>query len=284
MAILGIKPQRLFHALALSALCIVSFGCQGEKPSPEKAADTPSSAGTVTVAPDNSLTTDEYIKLGVPAPDRLWNSHDYGNAVQALKSLAQTPDKFPRHQSKNSGKMFAKLVAVDSSVLHKDKKVPVNVRVEEAAAVMGHARDLLFLYLTATKPDNAFDAELVSLSVFLLRSTTDAKEMMDEFSQTLDPKDPTYKTRMDALSRMGNNISLMVMGALQTLSEKQVYRTSELTRLAKELKEVLPRLVPQMSAASRKEVPVRLRQLIKGETDPQLKKALTELLDRLEKV
>jgi hypothetical protein len=61
---------------------------------------------------DESLTSDEYIRLGMPAHDREWSVAEMTDAAQVLTLLVQKGYvKLPRYKSERSGEVFARLVS-----------------------------------------------------------------------------------------------------------------------------------------------------------------------------
>src|SRR5919109_1579901 len=59
---------------------------------------------------DESLTSEEYIRLGLAAPDRDWTGNDMVEAEKVLASLAQKGYRqLPRYKSERSGEVFARL-------------------------------------------------------------------------------------------------------------------------------------------------------------------------------
>src|SRR5437773_8872359 len=62
--------------------------------------------------PDQSLTTEAYMKLGIPSPERRWTAKDYAKAIPILQQLAKAaPSQLPRYQSKSSGAVFDRVVS-----------------------------------------------------------------------------------------------------------------------------------------------------------------------------
>jgi hypothetical protein len=93
-------------------------------------------------------------------------------------------------------------------------------------------------------------------------------ELADEFLPTINKDDPTYPVRLQGLEQMKRGLAGIVAGSLQTLTERDNYRESELARLVGYLEETLPLIVPRLPPGTRTETLLRLERMI---GDPDLK-------------
>lgn len=86
------------------------------------------------VASDESLTSEEYLRLGLPAQDRDWSAEDMAKAEKILALLARKGyRKLPRYKSQRSGEVFARLTSPQNLDTLKDRTLPLNVeKMQEA--------------------------------------------------------------------------------------------------------------------------------------------------------
>ena len=78
---------------------------------------------------DRSLTTEAYLQLGMPSPDRMWTPEDYSQAVRILKTITEKDAReLPRYDSQNSGKLFARISSRDNLAAMLNKNLPLNTR------------------------------------------------------------------------------------------------------------------------------------------------------------
>jgi hypothetical protein len=84
-------------------------------------------------ARDESLTSEEYIRLGLAAQDREWSGDDMVNAEKILTSLAQKAYRqLPRYKSEHSGAMFARLTSPQNLDLFRNRTLPLAARFPQA--------------------------------------------------------------------------------------------------------------------------------------------------------
>jgi hypothetical protein len=226
---------------------------------------------------DNSLSADEYLDLGLPAADRPWAGNDYETATKSLKSLGEAhPDQLPRRGSPASGELFARMTSKQNFDLAKDEKFPLNQRLG-LILQYGASSQLVFIYVGALNAGENYDSELIDLTGFQLEWARLLLGIVDEFVPTLDKNDPSYAVRMNGLKTMKQGLAQMVDGCLVTMTEKKTYRISELVRLAGDMEETLPDIMPQLLPASQQEMRKRLKVLVQSEKDPQLRAALGKI-------
>jgi hypothetical protein len=99
-------------------------------------------------------------------------------------------------------------------------------------------------------------------------------DLVDEFLPTIKKDDPNYQIRMQGLDQMKRGLASVVAGGLQTLTERESYRDSELVRLAGYMQETFPRIVPSLPPGTRTETLLRLERM---QEDPALKNLQPEL-------
>jgi len=116
-----------------------------------------------------------------------------------------------------------------------------------------------------------------------LRVTVVMITLLNEFLPTLDKDDPSYAVRMQGLQRIRNGMATVVAGSLQTLTESQAYRTSELKRFAGYMEATFPGILPELTDGSRSESLIRLRSFLDDPKMQHLKPELDTLAAAAEK-
>ncbi len=232
---------------------------------------------------DESLTPDEYIRLGLPAHDREWGGADMARAAKILESFGQQKYRqLPRYQSKRSGEVFARLTSPANLELFRNDGLPLESRLGDALSFYQAHNQILMLYLAAFEKGDARATELVELLGSTLRMTVVMIELVDQLIPTLNKDDPSYPVRMQGLDRMRGGLATVVSRNLDSLSERSAYRVGELRRLIGYMQKTLPKIVPALPAASRAETLVRLKNLVDDPEMIDLRADLEELRSKIE--
>jgi hypothetical protein len=236
-------------------------------------------AAEVPIAPDNSLTLDEYIELGVPASDRTWTITDYPAALEAFGKLAKDEStKLPRYRSAKSGKLFDRMVAEDEGTAKALREQPLVQRLQHSEAVFEGTRKTMLLYAESSNAlQAAFDEELVDLMAACVRTRIDLNSAAEEFLKGLEPTAPNFTTVTEGVEQLQSSLPAMTMSFLTSFGEKQGYRSVALVRFAENLEPLMPRLMPLLSTSGRKELCAKLRRLAQEEKGKPLHAGLEKL-------
>lgn len=262
------------RCLFVAALLLVTSGCKNEPP-PQSNLQPPV---------DQSLSHERLIELGMPAHDRNWSGADMATAANIIAKIVQKDaTQLPRYQSQNSGQTFERITADDNLDLYRNRSLPLEQRLNDALNYTQATNQIYKLYLAAYNQRAVGDSDLIELAGSQLRETAILIELINEFRPTLDKNDPTYSVRMDGLKIMRKGMASIVTSNLQTLTESQFYRTSELKRLIGYMQSTFPDILPELPPGSQTEFLIRLRSYSNDPKMQHLKPELNQLVATVEK-
>lgn len=226
-------------------------------------------------AEDRSLGLEQYVALGVPSPDRLWSGEDYALALQALSALAEkNPAELPRYRSTRSGALFARLTSFENVDSIRKLQFPPLTQVQLVSTILDPSSRILMLYLGAHSTHGSLSAEMIELQSLVTHS---AAEMLDAIDR-IPPADIKNREAFESgLAKVRLGMGTVVMGALTTLSERDVYSDEERLRFLGNLKSDVPRMLPRLQPLTQQEVPVRIEKLLADERSPEVKRELEAL-------
>ena len=267
---MNLRRSTLQCFTALILLTLVGSGCSSSSTPAVQPNGSKGGAPADLKAPgDESLTSDEYLRLGLPAQDREWSGDDMVKAEKILASLAQNGYRqLPRYKSERSGEMFARLTSPQNLDLFQNRTLPLDARFPQALNYYQASNQVFKLYLAGFLKNDVRDSEIVEVMGAQFRSTVVMLELLDEFLPTIKKDDPTYQVRMQGVDQMKRGLASIVAGGLQTLTEKESYRGSELVRLVGYMQETFPLIVPRLPPGARTETLLRLEKM---QVDPALK-------------
>jgi hypothetical protein len=211
---------------------------------------------------DRSLTTDEYVKLGLPKCDRAWSSADMSRAATVLTKIAKRdPRELPRYESTKSGKVFARITSDENLDSIRKKSWPVSVRTGFALQYLHAAASIGKLYGAAAIEQKAASEETTEILGLTLRIAVVLKDLSDEVLPTLDQNDPTYAVRVKGLKQMTAGLGPVLQGLMtQALTTKKL-KPETRTRMLEYLDKTLPTLVKVLPTKAREDVRVKLKTL-----------------------
>ena len=218
---------------------------------------------------DKSLTSDQYIALGIPATDRTWMGEDMKAAADTLVSLAaQHPEQLPRFESPRSGAVFSRIISAENLGFFREQKLPLESRFPGGVAYLQSHSSILGTYLKAFLKHQCSENEMMELMGSNLRACHMMLDLVDEFWPTLSRDDPSYPVRVRGLEQMRSGLANVVVGSMTALTEEQTYSLAVRLKLLKYCREEFPTIVPKLGHSSQAEVQ---QKLIKLAGDPKLK-------------
>jgi hypothetical protein len=231
--------------------------------------------------PDRSLSSLEYVELGLPSKDRVWDGDDLVAAAEALKKLAERdPSQLPRVDSPRSGAVFARLTAAANLEVFADPALPLDQRVHTSLANLKGTGELLKVYLGTFLKQATGAEELAELVGAQLRSTRALLGLVPELLQRIDPDAPDYQIRMGGLDQMRRGLATMLAGVLSSLRDKKTYSSVLRIRLVGYLDETLPAMIPHLTPDSQAETVRQLETMVKAPELEDLRAPLTQLLEK----
>lgn len=259
-----------YCVVGIAALGMTLSACQKSSPAAEPKTE---------LVAAKALSGEDYLRRGVPNADRQWMSNDYISAAKALTAIAAEDARLlPRYQASGvSGAVFTRMTSAENLAIFKNASLPIGQRVGLAIESGPALKRVMLVYMKASTQDLRFGAELVELMACQLALIDASLTLVEAFAQTLDPKDPTYATRMAGLKKMKQGVATVVSGGLLTLSETGFYATRDLVRLASHLEKTLPSILKQLPPAVRIESTVRIDGLLTSDLPLPLKAALKTL-------
>jgi hypothetical protein len=231
---------------------------------------------------DRSLTTDQYVKLGLPKCDRPWSSADMSRAAKVLTEIAKRdPRELPRYESATSGKVFARITSDENLDSIRKKSWPVSVRTGFALQYLHAAASIGKLYGAAAIEQKAASDEMTEILGLTLRIAVTLKDLSDEVLPTLDEKDPTYAVRVKGLKQMTAGLGPVLQGLMtQALTTKKLKPETQ-TRMLEYLDKTLPSLVKVLPAKAREDVREKLKTLRERPEFAEHQQAFQSLLEKL---
>ena len=223
-------------------------------------------------AADNSLTTDQYIAVGMPPIDKPWTFDQYDALATALQKVAKDdPTHLPRYMSPKSGDVFDRMISQENLKSFYDKNIAVADRLTAFGGLTKFLA-IVTMYSDASKPTAALDIELLKLGGFILRAELAACLATDEYVAA----HPEAKTAA-GVNQVKSGSAQSAGGVVDMIVAHSEVRMIAAVAFMPEFKDVmnslLPELLPDAQDAFRKRVNTELAK----ETDPILKGAWRDM-------
>lgn len=271
----------LRHALLLAAFCF--FAHSGLLPAQE-AVEKATSGETIGGAEDTSLANDAYVEKGVPAFDRIWTGGDLAKAVNKLAELdAGEACVLPRYQSQRSGALFARLCEIKDSDNLTDKNLALNLRVPDGVQRMLASSKLLGLYVARQQQQQVSDRDVVEITGAVVNVMARFARLVNEIPK-LEESDPNFAKQQQGRQQFESGNTQTLAGVLQMLGETETHALPARQRLLELCEEPFVALFSNATPAGRKELAVKLREMVQDDKFAPLQPTLGRLETRIAKL
>lgn len=216
----------------------------------------------------STLTASEYAARGVPPVDRPWTAQDYPYASAALRDLRA--GQLPRTNAPESAAILDRLTDVASLTSCRDIPGDLRARMLACSAVLRATSEILQAYADVIDADPRYGEDAIRIIAAALQSAAVTNDLFLAFAETLDPNDP----RRGALGQAADGLAQMMNGAIQTLTQRDIYPPHARVYLAGVIADIYPRLAPSFSAEARAPLEAELSRLARRDSNRQVRDAL----------
>lgn len=276
------------NAIALLLGVFSGSGCNNPAPTEAKPENSAKSNVGTPIPRDNSRTANEYIRLGLGAPEREWAGSDMVVAARVLTSLTKDGyQQLPRYQSERSGEVFARITSAQNLSVLKNRTLPLESRAQLMSSYSEGLSAIYKIYMAAFAKGEIGDPEIVELMGASLRLMVTMSDIANELLLTLNKSDPTYPIRLGGFEKIKRSFASGLAGLFVFINAPDGLRPTDLNRLIGYMQETLPKIVPQLPPGSQSEAIIQLEKLKANpavkEFGPQLENLLAEVKESLEK-
>ena len=209
---------------------------------------------------DLSLTSEEYLKLGMPDQNKIWNNDDYIAANITLSSLKlNNPFSFPKKQSKKSGALFSRIINTGNLTFADDTALSLRYRALLIQHFPRFQGELCNLYTIKFKNKLYYSEELVDLYIFGLSIHGKMLELAGKIMISKEESDRSIQSGL-------NSVLFNYLKTINTLLEEQVkskfYRLKDLDNLSDEVSRSLRENLEWINPIERQKIKTQLQSVI----------------------
>lgn len=223
---------------------------------------------------DHSLTTAEYLQLGMPAPDRVWTILDYQTALGVVAALPN--EQLPHWQNSQSAEIYAQFTDPRSLESCANHIHHLNLRMQSCMVLVESLGGIHRRYVAAAQSGSGYIEEIAPIMASSLRLAAAMSTTGDEFMASLDRGDPSFQVRQQGLAQMDLGINQIVQGAIYSISaERALYSNTAALQVAQALAETFPILGARMPPLTRAEFEGKLREIATEDRSIEVRAALS---------
>ena len=179
---------------------------------------------------DESLSIEEYVKLGMPDPEKNWTMEDYKQAYNVLAKRKWTnPLQLPAKDSKNSGSLFEHMVSLEYLSFLNDSTISLNEKAQRISEFTRVYEYWMDVYKVPTLPDNHYHREILDVQIFNLRLMEAMVNLAQKINASDDPADRALQYGYESIK---NNYLTSLYADLRTQSKATQFLKQDLDRMS----------------------------------------------------
>lgn len=177
---------------------------------------------------DNSLSLEEYAKLGMPDHDRIWDINDYSYAFLVLNTLKiQSPEALPSRSSERSAVLFRRMISTENLSFLEDESLHLWTRADMIKWFVNTLMELKVAYTLIGIEKQYYAGELMDIDIFRITVLHEMLDLGQRINESENPSDVAMQADFPYIQQM--YVDLIV----ELLEEQQ--KTSQYPRTSLEL-------------------------------------------------
>lgn len=225
---------------------------------------------------DLSLTTEQYLKQGMPACNKIWTEDDYQRAQIALSTLI-TKDfhALPRKKSRKSGDVFKRIVSKDNLNFLEDPAISLRDKAYRIQFLGNITGQIGTLYTNKLDIRQYYSEELIEIYTNHLYF----RGKMLELAEKIDKSDlEEDKMMQSGKSGIHSSYILLINFILSEMEKTKAFSESDMKRLIKEIEESISINFKYLDVRDKKEIYTLLTNSIKRSPSPSTGKSFKNTL------
>jgi hypothetical protein len=215
-----------------------------------------------------------------PPADEPWDGTSYRALLQRVETKGLA---LPTLSNAATKPVFERMVAADNIPLHMglNQELSITIRFQRLDSALDPIHKLAVLYSIETQKGKPYARELASLMVYETKVSAALLDLSEPYLATL-TTDKRYQVHVAYLEQVRVGARQFYAGLVYGATDTQRYSKSDALKMIAGALAALPSYHPILTDQDRQDLVQKLTQQISTTTDPQLKKALTELRDTIE--
>ena len=136
---------------------------------------------------DYSLNLEEYQKMGIPEPNKIWTLNEYSAAFGSLMELKfNKPFALPVKDSKRSGALFNRMISFENMSFLNDESIPLNEKAHLIKEYLDVHGEMIDVYTNIRMKKQYYHRELIDINIFGLSLAEKMLDLAKEINESED--------------------------------------------------------------------------------------------------
>jgi hypothetical protein len=216
-----------------------------------------------------------------PADDEAWDGTSYRALVERIETKGLA---LPTLSDAATKPVFERMIDVDNIPLRMglNRDLSVTIRFQRLDSALPAVHKLVVLYSNEMQKGKPYAKELAKLRVYEAKISAALLDLSERYLSTL-TKDKRYQVHVIYLDQVKDGARQLYTDLVQGMTETRVHSKSDILEMIEGAVDGLPAHLAILKDQDRRDLVQKLTQQISTTTDQDLKKALTQLRDLIER-
>lgn len=211
---------------------------------------------------DQSLTEDQYKKIGMPDVDKMWSFEDYEEACEILSTLKTfRPSSLPKKGSKKSGAYFNRIIDPENLSFLMNENITLSERAKRIQAYIDIQGSLITSYTDLNSERQSYNRELIDLYIFGLTIAQNMLDLGQRINESVDEVDIDMQYAFRSVQHL---YIKMVLFVLNNQSKTEFFEDHDLEKLAKYMSDSIILNIDWMGDEAKADIEIELQKVLRN--------------------
>ena len=229
--------------------------------------------------PDNSLTIEEYMALGVTDPNNAWNLDDYARTFSVLFRLKQNePLSLPKKESEKSGLLYSRMTNLENLSFLNNDSLPLSNKAHQIKEFLNVYYNLSDVYTNILLKEPYYHRELMGINLFGLSISHKMVDLAKKINRSEEQSDIVMQSGYESIVGLYTNF---LSNLLQSQSDLSMYSQQDLELLSDSLTSSIGNHWQDIDSGNQNNILVTARAIADTTQIPHVQQNYTHLVDHL---
>jgi hypothetical protein len=228
---------------------------------------------------DESFTVNQYEKLGMPNPEKIWQSIDYDKCIVILTDVKkENSQSLPQLNSKKSSILFRRLISPENLLFINDSTIDLQKRAIQLQFITTNFSKLLLLYNQNDNAKQYYSNEVAELIIFGFKITEETFSLMNDVLKNVTVLNEEMKS---GIQQLKDGYRKTIIGTLYELERSNQYHVEDLEKLSIALHKNIMTNLKWIDPNVRLEIKEQINKITQKKYSPIVNDKLIEIVKML---
>ena len=228
---------------------------------------------------DESFTVNQYEKLGMPNPEKIWQNSDYDKCLVILSDVKkENSESLPQLNSQKSSILFRRIISPENLLFINDSSIDLQKRSIQLQYITTNYGKLLLLYYQNDNAKLFYSNEVTELIIFGFKITQETFSLMNDVLKNVTILNEEMKS---GIQQIKDGYQKTIIGTLYELDRSTKYQVEDLEKLSTALRQNIMTHIKWIDPKVRLKIKEQIMKITQKEYSPIVNENLRDIMNML---